>query len=58
MYTQEKQVPLPRYMDRKIKMLREDFHIRLTKTEVAAIRGAQSEIEVDRIARDIIHRKL
>ena len=46
------------YIAQKIKMLRKDFHIRLTKAEILHMQALKTEISVDNYARTLILKKL
>ena len=46
------------YVAQKIKMLRKDFHIRLTTTEIKHMQALTTEISVDNYARTLISTKL
>ena len=46
------------YVAQKIKMLRKDFNIRLTKAEIRHMQALQTEISVDNYARTLISTKL
>ena len=49
---------LKSYIAEKIRMLREDFKISLSKREIERLRTCQSEISVDICARSILEQKL
>ena len=46
------------YIAQKIKMLRKDFHIRLTTAEIKHMKSLQTEISVDNYVRTLISAKL
>ena len=46
------------YIAQKIKMLRKDFNIRLTKAEIKHMKSLQTKISVDNYARTLISNKL
>lgn len=46
------------YVAQKIKMLRKDFNIRLTKAEILHMQALKTEISVDNYARTLILKKL
>lgn len=46
------------YIDNKIKMLREDFYIRLSKREINHFYELATESDVDRFAHELFMRKL
>lgn len=46
------------YIAQKIKMLRKDFNIRLTTTEIKHMKSLQTEVSVDNYARTLILKKL
>ena len=46
------------YVAQKIKMLRKDFHIRLTTAEIKHMKSLQTEISVDNYVRTLISTKL
>ena len=46
------------YIAQKIKMLRKDFNIRLTTTEIKHMQALTTEISVDNYARTLISTKL
>ena len=46
------------YIEQKIKMLKKDFHIRLTTTETKHMQNLTTEISVDNYARTLILTKL
>ena len=46
------------YIAQKIKMLRKDFHIRLTTTEIRHMQALTTEISVDNYVRTLISTKL
>ena len=46
------------YIAQKIKMLRKDFNIRLTKAEIRHMQALTTEISVDNYARTLISTKL
>ncbi len=51
-------VPIGTYIEQKIKMLKKDFHIRLTTTETEYMQTLTTEISVDNYARTLILTKL
>ena len=53
-----KKVSVKTYAKAKVKMLKEDFHLRLTKSEVDRMKSMTREIDVDNFAHDLIARKL
>lgn len=46
------------YINHKLKMLKRDFHIRLTKTEINHMKSLRTEISVDNYAHTLIKTKL
>ena len=46
------------YVAQKIKILRKDFHIRLTTAEIKHMKSLQTEISVDNYVRTLISTKL
>lgn len=50
--------PLSDYIKHKIKMLKEDFRIKLSFEDIAKLKACTSEIQADRIAHDILMAKL
>ena len=46
------------YIEQKIKMLKKDFHIRLTTTETKHMQNLTTEISVDNYVRTLISTKL
>lgn len=51
-------IGLDEYIEQKIKMLKEDFKIRLSFKDIANLKACTSEMQVDRVARDIFKNKL
>ena len=51
-------VPLPIYIKRKLKMLREDFKLRLSESEIEYMEALTTEIAVDNYARKLIFNHL
>lgn len=45
---------LDKYIEEKLRILKEDFKIKLKKPQVSRLMECKSDFEVDRIARDII----
>lgn len=50
----EPQIPLPRYIKQKIKMLNRDFYIRLTDEDIRHFNELTTEIAVDNFAHQLI----
>ena len=50
-------IPLPRYIKQKIKMLQDDFKIKLSFKELETLKACVSEMQVDRVAHDIFMRQ-
>lgn len=53
-----KAVPLPKYIEIKIKMLRKDFCIKPNADELTHLRSLKSEMSVDRYVRDLFNKYL
>lgn len=49
---------MKQYIEDKIKMLKKDFHIKLSGDELYALKSADTEAQVDRIARTIFNNHL
>ena len=46
------------YIEQKIRMLTEDFKFKLTYDELQSLRGSTTEMQVDRVARGILSKRL
>lgn len=55
---EERKVSIKAYIKEKIRMLKEDFYLRLTDEEIAHMKSLKREIDVDHYAWDIINNKL
>lgn len=53
-----KTVPLPQYIEDKIRMLQKDFYIRPRAHELKHLRSLKSEMAVDRYIRDLFNKYL
>ena len=51
---EEKPMTIEEYIAEKIRMLTEDFYIKLTETEILNFQSLKREIDVDRYAHDFI----
>ena len=51
-----KTIPLPTYKREKIRMLTQDFRIKMTAEEKAHLNDLPTEVAVDRYARDLFMR--
>ena len=58
MYYDSYDTPLGDYKKEKLRMLEEDFRLRLTFEEIEAINSCTSDLQADRVARDILRNKL
>ena len=58
METTDNTTDLARYAKEKIKLLRRDFHVPLTETEINHISALKSDIAIDNYARGLILAKL
>ena len=54
MVLSEQQVTLKQYIKEKIRMLRNDFMIKLTTEQIIHMQGLKNEIQVDNYAHDLI----
>ena len=55
---EDKDVSLDDYIKEKIRMLKEDFFIKLTDEEIEKLNSMTREIDVDHYAHDLIKNKL
>ena len=55
---EEEKVDLKTYIKGKIKMLRKEFHIRLTESEIQHLKSLQTEIAVDNYCHDLFMKRL
>ena len=55
---EKRKVSIKAYIKEKIRMLKEDFYLRLTDEEIAHMKSLKREIDVDHYAWDIINNKL
>ena len=53
---EEEKVDLETYIKEKIQMLREEFKIRLTKSEIQHMKSLKTEIAVDNYCRSLFDR--
>jgi hypothetical protein len=54
----DKDIPLDKYIEQKINMIQNEFHLRISDSEWRALRSAKSKIQADRVARDIFMDRL
>lgn len=53
---EEEKVDMKTYINDKIKMLRKEFHIRLTESEIQHLKSLKTEIAVDNYCRSLFDR--
>lgn len=53
---EEEKVDMETYIKDKIKMLRKEFHIRLTESEIQHMKSLKTEIAVDNFCRSLFDR--
>lgn len=51
-------IPLPKYIEGKLKMLRRDFCLKLTPSEINHMESLKTETQVDQYARKLLNEKL
>ena len=54
----ERPVPIKTYIKEKLRMLKEDFYLHLTKEEVKHMKSLAREIDVDHYAHTLLNNKL
>ena len=55
---EEEKVDLKTYIKDKIKMLKKEFHIRMTENEIQHLKSLQTEIAVDNYCHDLFMKRL
>ena len=58
LHNEEKPVPIKTYIKEKLRMLKEDFYLRLTEEEIAHMKSLKRDIDVDHYATQLIMDKL
>ena len=53
-----KKMSVKTYAKAKVKMLKEDFHLRLTAADIDRMKSMTRQIDIDNFAHDLIARKL
>lgn len=56
-YVSNKTMSLDEYIEEKLRMLKKDFHMKLTKSEIEHMKGLKNDIQVDNYARDLFRKK-
>ena len=55
---EDKEITIADYIKEKIRMLKEDFYIKLTDEEIEKLKSMTRDIDVDHYAHDLIMNKL